>query len=145
MEIASGERTLVLRIAIVCDSYSFAAKDALLIYLSGKSYQFIDLGVYSSSEEYDYVELAARVASAFKSNQCNGCIGLSLTGNGLQIYANKYTFIRAAPCVFRDAGLEAVAVRANMCDIKSSLSLQDIFFIVDNFLAGIGHDSTSIN
>ena len=127
----------MLKVAVVADPYGYRTKDALVTFLAGQECKVVDLGVNSPDEEYEIQELASRVATAFQGGVCQCCIGLSLTGNSLQIWANKYDFIRAAPCLSVDAANDAIALNANMCDITSRLPLKDVIALVEIFLGGL--------
>jgi ribose 5-phosphate isomerase RpiB len=128
----------VLKVAVVSDVDSYSSKDALLIFLAGQDCDVLDLGVDAADEESSAEELTSRIASAFREGNCNCCIGLSRTGNSFQIRANKYDFIRAAPCIGLSAIDEMPGLNINMCDISARLPLGVIVQIAEAFLRAFG-------
>lgn len=124
-------------VAIISDSESFLKKHAVLEALADYNCKLFDLGVFSRDEEYSYVELVTRVAETLQRRECDICIGLSLSGNGLQIDANKFDNIRAAPCASVVEAQEAASsVDANMLDIYSGLPEEYVVEIAKSFVSG---------
>ena len=133
MSVFGGLRT----VAVLSDAESFNIKLVILRWLSSNGYDdVLDLGVNGKTEEYDYRELAARAANAIREARCVGCIAVSLTGNGIQMYANEHDGIVAAPCDSLDSAKDAVKeIAPNMCDIYSRIPEADIPGVVITFVS----------
>ncbi|GHU86540.1 ribose 5-phosphate isomerase B [Bacteroidia bacterium] len=96
-----------MKIPIASDHAGFDMKQHILQHLSNK-YDFEDLGVYTP-ERADYPDYAKRVVNYLVEHSENKNLeqespvktkGILLcgSGNGMQMTANKYPFIRAALC-----------------------------------------------
>jgi ribose 5-phosphate isomerase RpiB len=123
-------------IALISDSRSYEAKEAVSIVLAAKGWDILDLGVESPSDDCSVYELVERVAAALKNERCCCCVGLSLTGNSLQIDANKYDFIVAAPLLRLEDVDEALRLDANMCDIITLRPLSEVIAMAEAFVEG---------
>ncbi len=126
-------------IGIVCDTLSAEQKAALIRKLCDQDkYVVKDLGEISIQAEAGENQLVAQITEIINSNLSKGVsciIGLSTSGNGIQIYANKIDGMIAVPCstvtVVRECVAEASGAR--LCDIPSYLSLDVIIQIIDAF------------
>jgi ribose 5-phosphate isomerase B len=83
-----------MKIPIASDHAGFEMKNAIIEALK---IDFEDMGTYSP-ESVDYPDYAQKVVMAIKEKPELKGILLCGTGNGMQMTANKYGFIRAALC-----------------------------------------------
>jgi ribose 5-phosphate isomerase B len=86
-----------LKIALGSDHAGFQLKKTIAAYLGSSGLVYEDFGVFTENSA-DYPDIAALVAGAVKSDQCNCGILICGTGIGMSIAANKYKGIRAALC-----------------------------------------------
>lgn len=84
-------------IAIACDHGGFALKQELIQDLTGKGYEFDDMGCYDT-KSVDYPNYAQMVARAVAAGTYEKGILVCGTGIGMCIAANKVPGIRAALC-----------------------------------------------
>ena len=130
-----GNLMLSQTVAVLSDAESFTTKLSILRFLSSRGHEVLDLGVYDQNETYDAADLALRAAQAIQAGSCNGCIAISLTGNGIQMYANKHAGIVAVPCDSLACAEEALRdLTPNMCDIYSRIPEPEILAIGNLFV-----------
>ena len=84
-------------IAIGCDHAGFPLKPEIISLLMEKKIPFRDFGI-NSPESVSYAPIAAAVARAVASGECDKGILICGTGIGMSISANKVHGIRAACC-----------------------------------------------
>ena len=84
-------------IALGADHGGFQLKEAIQKYLEGKGVACQDFGTCDESS-VDYAPIAAKVARAVASGECEKGILCCGTGIGISIAANKVKGIRAALC-----------------------------------------------
>ena len=84
-------------IAIGCDHGGFLLKEAILGLLRSRNAGYKDFGT-DSDRPVSYAPVAAKVAQAVASGECERGILLCGTGVGMSIAANKIRGIRAACC-----------------------------------------------
>jgi ribose 5-phosphate isomerase RpiB len=126
---------LARTVAILSDAESFKTKLSIIRLLSARGQDVHDLGVYAENENCDCADLALRAANAIKSGSCLGCIAVSATGNGFQMYANKHAWIVAVPCLSLASAEEAFKeLTPNMCDIYSRIPEPEILAIGELFV-----------
>ena len=86
-----------MKIAIGCDHGGFGLKGALVSYLEGQGYEYIDYGCYDKNS-VDYNDHAIAVGEAVASGKCDKGILICGTGIGMSIVANKIKGVRCAHC-----------------------------------------------
>ncbi len=121
-------------IALGADHGGFQLKEAIQKYLEGKGVACQDFGTCDESS-VDYAPIAAKVARAVASGECEKGILCCGTGIGISIAANKVKGIRAAVCT--DAFCAEMTRRHNdaniLCmggrviDAQKAVELCDIF------------------
>lgn len=84
-------------IAIGCDHGGFELKKPVIEYFEQNGIEYRDFGT-DSAESVDYPPIAAAVARAVASGECEKGILLCGTGIGMSLAANKIKGIRAAAC-----------------------------------------------
>jgi ribose 5-phosphate isomerase B len=89
-----------MKIPIASDHAGFEMKTALIEILKN-DYNFVDEGT-TSLESVDYPDYARKVVMDIKAEPELKGILLCGSGNGMQMTANKYDFIRAALCWNRE-------------------------------------------
>ena len=97
-------------LAVCADHSGYDLKEEFLSLLRKLEIDFVDMGTYTgkSCDYYDYVEPAV---NAVKSGLCDHAVGFCRTGQGVNILANKFKWIRSA-LVFDDHTAE-YSVRHN--------------------------------
>ena len=121
-----------LRVGLVAERESCRAKESLKAILSAEVSGVTDFG---SEEDYDSHVAVTRAAEALYRGNCDCCILLSVSGSGLQMYANKYSFVRATT-IFDPNSVSALVrdLDLNMVDIPTHLPLTSIAEIALRFL-----------
>lgn len=84
-------------IAIGCDHAGFNLKQKIKNLLLDQGYMIEDFGTYSD-ESVDYPDFAHAVAKVVNDGIFERGILICGSGNGMNITANKYRFVRAALC-----------------------------------------------
>jgi ribose 5-phosphate isomerase B len=86
-----------LKIAIGADHAGFPLKQEIVIWLSAKGFDLLDLGTHST-EAVDYPDFAQAVGRAVVEGQCDRGIIVCGSGVGACITANKIKGVRAGTC-----------------------------------------------
>lgn len=111
-----AEKTL----GIACDAYSDEYKQEILRSMSMRGYKIIDLNKFTGLSDADAVGVAC--AAAVSALCPLGVLLVSSSGNGLQMVANKFPHVRAAPCHSIEDVNEAIhEFNANMCEVSTIL------------------------
>lgn len=99
----------------------------------------MDLGPYSGELEQPDSVLADRAIRALQAGLVDCCILVDVSGNGLQIHANKSPAVRAASCATVDTARAAVNdYRANMCNVAShDDNLDEVVSVLRTFLQAL--------
>ena len=86
-----------MKIAMGCDHGGYALKEDIKNLLTGKGYEVVDCGTYST-ESCDYPVFGEAAARKVASGECEYGIVICTTGIGISIAANKVRGIRCAHC-----------------------------------------------
>ncbi len=86
-----------MKIAVGSDHAGFLLKESVIGHLRAAERPYRDFGVLSE-DSVDYPDIAAPVADAVRSGECDFGILICGTGIGMSIAANKHKGIRAALC-----------------------------------------------
>ena len=87
-----------MRIAIASDHRGYLLKERITSQLTASGYDVSNEGP-SSDESVDYPDFAAAVARKVSEGKADRGILICGTGIGMAIVANKFSGVRAAPCV----------------------------------------------
>ena len=87
-----------MRIAIGSDHRGFSLKAHLIEMLNQAAHEVIDVGT-DSDVSVDYPDVAAAVGEHVSHQQVERGILICGTGIGMSITANKFSGVRAAPCL----------------------------------------------
>lgn len=82
------------KIAIASDHAGTELKDAIKTYLSGQTFEVIDMGT-NGSESVDYPDYGIPVAEKVSNGEIEKGILICATGIGMSIVANKFPNVRA--------------------------------------------------
>lgn len=124
-----------MRVALLSDPESSRRKSAVAVALASDYHEMVDLGA-EPDEECSYSDLALRFLAALDIDRVDCCIGFSLYGGGLQIYANKDPRVTAIPCSDEISAVEAINdYAANMCDISSRMPVEHAIAVARTFLS----------
>ena len=124
-----------LEVILVADSFSQQMKLFVVGFLQSRGVRFTDLLSNDESKALRPQELATRAVNALHLIPDNCCLLISRTGNSIQMHANKYASVSAAPCYSPAEATEAVDQwDARMCEISSELPEVRITSIADAFL-----------
>jgi len=85
------------KIALASDHAGFCMKEKVKEYLHKRGIETVDFGTHST-ESCDYPDYAHPAAMAVENGECDGCIAMCGSGNGIQMTMNKHQGIRAALC-----------------------------------------------
>lgn len=130
-----AERVEPIKIALLSDPASSQRKAAVAVALANDYPGMVDLGAQPDEDCSDN-ELALRFVAALNAGSVDCCIGFSLYGGGLQIYANKDPRVTAVPCSDEISAIEAINdYAANMCDISSRMPLEHAVAVAKTFLS----------
>ena len=131
-----------LKIEIAADHAGFELKEKLSSYLRSLEYTIKDFGTFSE-ESVDYTNFAHPLARALGTNEFDFGITICGSGNGINMVANKYDYIRSAICwnveiarlarEHNDANI--CALPARFIDYDEALSIL-IAFISSKFEGG---------
>ena len=86
-----------MKIAMGCDHGGYALKEDIKNLLTGKGYEVVDCGTYST-DSCDYPVFGEAAARKVASGECEYGIVICTTGIGISIAANKVRGIRCAHC-----------------------------------------------
>jgi ribose 5-phosphate isomerase B len=86
-----------MKIAMGCDHGGYALKEDIKNLLTGKDYEVVDCGTYST-DSCDYPVFGEAAARKVASGECEYGIVICTTGIGISIAANKVRGIRCAHC-----------------------------------------------
>ena len=86
-----------MKIAMGCDHGGYALKEDIKNLLTGKGYEVVDCGTYST-ESCDYPVFGEAAARKVASGECEYGVVICTTGIGISIAANKVRGIRCAHC-----------------------------------------------
>lgn len=84
-----------MKIAIGCDHGGLEHKNAIKEHLEERGFTVCDFGIYEQIS-VDYPDIALKVATAIKNEECELGILVCGTGIGMSLAANKVKGIRAA-------------------------------------------------
>ena len=87
-----------MRIAIASDHRGYLLKERVTAQLTASGYDVSDEGPFSD-ESVDYPDFAAAAARKVSEGKADRGILICGTGIGMAIVANKFSGVRAAPCV----------------------------------------------
>jgi ribose 5-phosphate isomerase B len=83
--------------ALVADHAGFELKNSLKAILEERGVAVLDLGP-DSADPVDYPDMAGRLAIAIKERRAARGVMVCGTGLGISMAANRFSWIRAAPC-----------------------------------------------
>ena len=86
-----------MKIAMGCDHGGYALKEDIKNLLTGKGYEVVDCGTYST-ESCDYPVFGEAAARKVASGECACGVVICTTGIGISIAANKVRGVRCAHC-----------------------------------------------
>jgi len=88
----------ILKVAIGSDHGGLDMKQTLILYLTKKGYEMMDIGIYDAQdpEKCHYPPVAEKMGKTIQSGACEQGILICGTGIGISIAANKMKGIRAA-------------------------------------------------
>lgn len=128
-----------LKIAICSDHAGYELKNRIIDYLRSKNAGEIkDFGAFST-ESSDYPDFAHPMAAAVSKGDYELGISCCGTGNGINMTANRHTFVRSALCWTAEiAKLARQHNNANVLSLPArfiteteALRIVDIFFSTD--------------
>ena len=86
-----------MRIAVAADHRGHAAKEKIVVLLSERSHEVLDMGT-NSARSCDYPNVAYPAAKALAEGRADRAILIDGSGIGMSICANKIRGVRAALC-----------------------------------------------
>ena len=87
-----------MKVAIACESSSFALKEAVKARILAAGYEVLDVGQLEESGNVLYFEAAENLARAVQSGECERGIVLCGTGAGVSMIANKFSGVYCVAC-----------------------------------------------
>jgi ribose 5-phosphate isomerase B len=84
-------------VALVADHAGFELKNALKSALDERGFTTVDLGP-NDAGPVDYPDMATKLALALKDGDAQHGVMICGTGIGISMAANRYPWVRAAPC-----------------------------------------------
>lgn len=125
----------LMKIALASDHAGYELKLKLAQYLSDKKIEVTDLGS-DSAEPSDYPEFGHEIAKHIEQGKSDFGISLCGSGNGINMTANKYPYIRSALCWnIEIASLARKHNNANICALPARfITLGEAKKIVDIFI-----------
>lgn len=124
-----------MKVAFASDHAGYELKGYLMEIMSGRGYEPVDFGTYSS-ESCDYPDYAHPCARAVESGECSFGIAMCGTGNGIAMTLNKHKDIRAALCWIPE--IAALAKQHNNANIlvlpARFVSREEAVAILDAYL-----------
>ncbi|HKZ39799.1 MAG TPA: RpiB/LacA/LacB family sugar-phosphate isomerase [Candidatus Hodarchaeales archaeon] len=123
------------KVGIVSDSASLSVKRRIIDNYKTLGIDLLDLGVFSEGDEIRLEHLAKKAVNAIKTNQAQRVFLVDLSGNGLQMYANKFDGIIAVYCHDAASAMEAALIHnAQMCNVSSTFDFKTLLTILRTFL-----------
>ena len=128
-----------LKLAICSDHAGFELKNRIIEYLRSKNIGEIkDFGTYSV-ESCDYPDFAHPMASAVSKGEYELGISCCGTGNGINMTANRHTFVRSALCWMPEIAQLArqhndanvLSLPARFIETEKALEMVDVFLSTD--------------
>lgn len=128
-----------LKIAICSDHAGYELKNRIIEYLRSKGVATLkDFGAFSA-ESSDYSDFAHPMANAVSKGEYEFGISCCGTGNGINMVANRHTFIRSALCWTSEIARLArqhndanvLSFPARFISEEAALEMIDIFFSTD--------------
>lgn len=122
-----------MKIELGCDHAGFELKEIIKKYLDNKGITVADHGAYSN-ESVDYPDFAHNVCKALVNTDNTTHLGILIcgSGNGINITANKYSYIRAALC-----WTAAIAELARQHNNANVLTLPGRFISVEEAIKAV--------
>jgi len=124
-----------MKVAFASDHAGYDLKGYLMEIMSGRGYEPVDFGTYSS-DSCDYPDYAHPCARAVESGECSFGIAMCGTGNGIAMTLNKHQGIRAALCWIPE--IAALAKQHNNANIlvlpARFVSREEAVAILDAYL-----------
>ncbi len=123
-------------IGIASDHAGFELKQTIKKYLDEKDYQVVDFGT-NSLESMDYPDVIHPLCKSIENKKIDIGIIMCGSGNGVNITANKYPYIRSALCWLPEiAALSKQHNNANIIALPARfLSNELAINIVDSYLS----------
>lgn len=87
-----------MKVAIACESSSFALKEAVKKRLIDDGYQIVDVGQQKADENVLYFEAAQNLAKVIQSGECQRGIVICGTGAGVSMIVNKFRGVYCVAC-----------------------------------------------
>lgn len=125
-----------IRAVIVGDESSRALREGIVARINKSVAEAKD--ITPAQDDISDEELANVAAKAVLDDSRSAVLLFSTSGNGIQMYANKYGHVRAAPCFSIQMAKDAVLSHgANMCEIPSFYTLNDAEEIAREFITQV--------
>jgi ribose 5-phosphate isomerase B len=123
-------------IGIASDHAGFELKEIIKKYLDEKDYQILDFGT-NSLESMDYPDVIHPLCKSIEHKKIDIGIIICGSGNGVNITANKYPYIRSALCWLPEiAALSKQHNNANIIALPARfLSNESAINIVHSYLS----------
>jgi ribose 5-phosphate isomerase B len=123
-------------IGIASDHAGFELKQTIKKYLDEKDYQVVDFGT-NSLESMDYPDVIHPLCKSIENKKIDIGIIMCGSGNGVNITANKYPYIRSALCWLPEiSALSKQHNNANIIALPARfLSNELAINIVDSYLS----------
>ena len=123
-------------IGIASDHAGFELKQTIKKYLDEKDYQVVDFGT-NSLESMDYPDVIHPLCKSIENKKIDIGIIICGSGNGVNITANKYPYIRSALCWLPEiAKLSKQHNNANIIALPARfLSNETAINIVESYLS----------
>lgn len=126
------------KIAVAADHAGYALKQGIIGFLEKKGYEVKDAGT-SGEESVDYPDYVHILASYIKDGSADMGIVICGSGNGVNITANRYPFIRSglawnkevAALIRQHNDANVIALPARFIDQPTAEELVEIFLRTD--------------
>lgn len=127
-----------IKIAICSDHAGYELKGKIIEYLKSKGVSPKDFGT-NSPESSDYPDFAHPMAAAVSKGEYEFGISCCGTGNGINMTANRHSFVRSALCWVTEIAQLArqhnnanvLSLPARFIDDKMAFEMVDVFFATD--------------